>query len=256
MVYKKIAIYFLAIVIIIIFSYTYFSSNRTNFIISTDKDFENNSFINKDKGCGTKANEKGLRKKISHVVIEKVNNIKLSNGIFECSNKSLFFINDSQNILISNIDASKGSDNIFQSDNSSVILEDSKISFNKNNKCIEADNGILILIDNIIENCTIGLEIESSISNEEPVIIILLDNTFRKINRDIIWCFDNGNPKKSNIFLFKKNNDLNEKAYEGKKNICKNIIDIDFELEKAIKKYDFKNLKNILKKRINDFQST
>ena len=27
------------------------------------------------------------------------------------------------------------------------------------------------------------------------------------------------------------------------KNICKNIIDIDFELEKAIKKYDFKNLK-------------
>ena len=53
--YIKIA---LAIVIIIIFSYTYFSSNRTNFIISTDKDFENNSFINKDKGCGIKGMKK------------------------------------------------------------------------------------------------------------------------------------------------------------------------------------------------------
>ena len=71
MVYKKIAICFLAIVIIIIFSYTYFSSNRTNFIISTDKDFENNSFINKDKGCGIKGNEKGLRKKFLMLLLKK-----------------------------------------------------------------------------------------------------------------------------------------------------------------------------------------
>ncbi len=255
MVYKKVVLYILILFGSLFFIFKFFLLDKNNIIISSNKDFINETFINKDKGCGIKENEKGSRKKKSIVVIENLKNIKVINGIFECTNKSIFYINNSQNIIVSNVNASKGSDNIFQIDNSFSIIENSNISFNTNNKCIEADNGIIIILNNLITNCTIAMEIEKN-DGSNFVAVVLLDNTFQNIDQNIIRCYDNENPEKSNIYLFKKNNELNGSPYFSTKHPCLNEINIEENLEKAIKDYNFEKIKNLLIKSINNFKET
>ena len=255
MVYKKVVLYILILFGLFLISFKFFLIDQNNIIISSSNDFDNETFINKDEGCGIKENEKGSRKKKSLVVIENLKNIKVTNGTFECSNKSIFYINNSQNIIVSNINASKGSDNIFQIDNSFSIIENSNISFNSNNKCIEADNGIIIIFNNLISNCTIALEIEKNDGNNF-VAVVLLDNTFQNIDQNIIWCRDNENPEEGNIYLFKKNNNLNGLSYFSIKHPCLNEVSIDQDLEKAIKDYNFNKIEKLLIESIKNFKET
>lgn len=252
MVYKKIVYFILFLSILFLLSYKFFLA-QNNIIISSNENFTDKSFVNKEDGCGIKENEKGLRKKKSIVVIENLNNIKVTGGTFECTNKSIFYIENSENIIVSNVNASKGSDNVFQIDNSFSIIENSNISFNKNNKCIEADNGIIILFGNLISNCTIGIEVEKTDKNDF-VAIILLNNTFKNIDQNVIRCYDNQNPKEGNIYLFRKNNELEGTFFFGAKHPCMNDINININLEEAINDYNFDEIKKILIKNINFFK--
>ena len=253
MVYKKIIFYIIGVILILSLIIKFFQATTNNFIIKEDKNFKNSTFINNIKGCGKKENENGIRKNKSIVVIENSKDIFVTNGTFSCTNKSIFYVDNSKNLIISNINASKGSDNVLQVDNSFSIIKDSTISFNENNKCIEGDNGIIILSNNIIKNCTIGLEIEKN-DNSNYTAIVLLNNEFKDIKQNIIRCFDNKEAGQGKIYLFTKNNRLNKTPYFGTKHPCLNKIDINKNLEDAILNNNFQKIQILIEELIFDFK--
>lgn len=236
---------------LILFFILSFQKDDYNFKIKSNTNFENAKYINEVEGCGFKKNEKGDRKKSAIILVDKKKDITIKNGFFECTNKSVIFLDRSQNIVISKVTAAKGSDNVIQINNSFSIVRDSQFSSNHGNYCIEGDNGIIILFNNVIKDCLIGMEIEKTDDNDYTI-IILLNNEFKKIERNIIRCMDRKN-QNSQIYLFIKNNILENAPYFEKKGKCQNVLDIDDGLEKAITSNNFDQIKILVEKKIMGF---
>ena len=141
------------------------------------------------------------------------------------------------NLIISSVNASKGSDNAFEIRNSNAIIKDSKFSFSPQNKCVEGENGLLVFYNNILENCKNGFDIEKTDSSEFTA-VIFLKNEFISIKHDAFNCHDRYDKKANKVYLFLKDNTFKKKGKDfrkfGKYSNCKKRFKISAELELSL----------------------
>ena len=135
------------------------SDSKINITVKESTDFTGKEFKRSEQGCGLQKNQKGNRDEESVLNIFNLKNSKIKGGIFECSLQNVIYAKWNRNLIISSVNASKGSDNAFEIRNSNAIIKDSKFSFSPQNKCVEGESGLLIFHNNILENCEQGFDI-------------------------------------------------------------------------------------------------
>ena len=245
--------------IVLILIYLLFSSSivksdsKINITVKESTDFTGKEFKRSEQGCGLQKNQKGNRDEESVLNIFNSKNSKIKGGIFECSLQNVIYAKWNRNLIISSVNASKGSDNAFEIRNSNAIIKDSKFSFSPQNKCVEGENGLLVFYNNILENCEQGFDIEKTDSSEFTA-VVFLNNEFISIGHDAFNCHDKNDKKANKVYLFLKDNKFKKKGKKfrkfGKYSNCKKRFKISSELENAVLNSDFERIETLVRETI------
>ena len=245
--------------IVLIIIYLLFSSSivksdsKINITVKESTDFTGKEFKRNEEGCGLQKNQKGNRDKESVLNIFYSKNSTIKGGTFECSLQNVIYAKWNLNLIISSVNASRGSDNAFEIRNSNAIIKDSKFSFSPQNKCVEGENGLLVFYNNILENCEQGFDIEKTDSSEFTA-VVFLNNEFISIGHDAFNCHDRNNKKANKVYLFLKDNKFKKKGKKfrkfGKYSNCKKRFKISSELENAVLKSDFERIEILVRETI------
>ena len=245
--------------IVLIIIYLLFSSSivksdsKINITVKESTDFTGKEFKRNEEGCGLQKNQKGNRDKESVLNIFYSKNSTIKGGTFECSLHNVIYAKWNLNLIISSVNASKGSDNAFEIRNSNAIIKDSKFSFSPQNKCVEGENGLLVFYNNILENCKVGFDIEKTDSSEFTA-VIFLKNQFISIRHDAFNCHDRYDKKANKVYLFLKDNTFKKKGKDfrkfGKYSNCKKKFKITRELEDAVLNSDFERIDILVRETI------
>ena len=202
--------------IVLIIIYLLFSSSivksdsKINITVKESTDFTGKEFKRNEEGCGLQKNQKGNRDKESVLNIFYSKNSTIKGGTFECSLQNVIYAKWNLNLIISSVNASRGSDNAFEIRNSNAIIKDSKFSFSPQNKCVEGENGLLVFYNNILENCEQGFDIEKTDSSEFTA-VVFLNNEFVSTKHDAFNCHDRNDKKANKVYLFLKDNKFKKK---------------------------------------------
>ena len=245
--------------IVLIIIYLLFSSSivksdsKINITVKESTDFTGKEFKRNEEGCGLKKNQKGNRDKESVLNIFYSKNSTIKGGTFECSLQNVIYAKWNLNLIISSVNASRGSDNAFEIRNSNAIIKDSKFSFSPQNKCVEGENGLLVFYNNILENCEQGFDIEKTDSSEFTA-VVFLNNEFISIGHDAFNCHDKNDKKANKVYLFLKDNKFKKKGKKfrkfGKYSNCKKRFKISSELENAVLNSDFERIEILVRETI------
>ena len=245
--------------IVLIIIYLLFSSSivksdsKINITVKESSDFTGKEFKRNEEGCGLQKNQKGNRDKESVLNIFYSKNSTIKGGTFECSLQNVIYAKWNLNLIISSVNASKGSDNAFEIRNSNAIIKDSKFSFSPQNKCVEGENGLLVFYNNILENCEQGFDIEKTDSSEFTA-VVFLNNEFISIGHDAFNCHDRNDKKANKVYLFLKDNKFKKKGKKfrkfGKYSNCKKRFKISSELENAVLNSDFERIEILVRETI------
>ena len=229
------------------------SDSKINITVKESTDFTGKEFKRNEEGCGLQKNQKGNRDKESVLNIFYSKNSTIKGGTFECSLQNVIYAKRNLNLIISSVNASKGSDNAFEIRNSNAIIKDSKFSFSPQNKCVEGENGLLIFYNNILENCEQGFDIEKTDSSEFTA-AVFLKNEFISIGHDAFNCHDRNDKKANKVYLFLKDNKFKKKGKKfrkfGKYSNCKKRFKISSELENAVLNSDFERIEILVRETI------
>ena len=229
------------------------SDSKINITVKESTDFTGKEFKRNQEGCGLQKNQKGNRDKESVLNIFYSKNSTIKGGIFECSLQNVIYAKWNLNLIISSVNASRGSDNAFEIRNSNAIIKDSKFSFSPQNKCVEGENGLLVFYNNILENCEQGFDIEKTDSSEFTA-VVFLNNEFISIGHDAFNCHDRNNKKANKVYLFLKDNKFKKKGKKfrkfGKYSNCKKRFKISSELENAVLNSDFERIEILVRETI------
>ena len=247
--------------IVLIIIYLLFSSSivksdsKINITVKESTDFTGKEFKRNEEGCGLQKNQKGNRDKESVLNIFYSKNSTIKGGTFECSLQNVIYAKWNLNLIISSVNASRGSDNAFEIRNSNAIIKDSKFSFSPQNKCVEGENGLLVFYNNILENCEQGFDIEKTDSSEFTA-VVFLNNEFISIGHDAFNCHDRNDKKANKVYLFLKDNTFKKKGKDfrkfGKYSNCKKRFKISSELENAVLNSDFERIEILVRETIKD----
>jgi len=242
------------IIIYLIFSSSIVKSDsKINITVKESTDFTGKEFKRNEEGCGLQKNQKGNRDKESVLNIFYSKNSTIKGGTFECSLQNVIYAKWNLNLIISSVNASRGSDNAFEIRNSNAIIKDSKFSFSPQNKCVEGENGLLVFYNNILENCEQGFDIEKTDSSEFTA-VVFLNNEFISIGHDAFNCHDRNNKKANKVYLFLKDNKFKKKGKKfrkfGKYSNCKKRFKISSELENAVLNSDFERIEILVRETI------
>ena len=245
--------------IVLIIIYLLFSSSivksdsKINITVKESTDFTGKEFKRNEEGCGLQKNQKGNRDKESVLNIFYSKNSTIKGGTFECSLQNVIYAKWNLNLIISSVNASRGSDNAFEIRNSNAIIKDSKFSFSPQNKCVEGENGLLVFYNNILENCEQGFDIEKTDSSEFTA-VVFLNNEFISIGHDAFNCHDKNDKKANKVYLFLKDNKFKKKGKKfrkfGKYSNCKKRFKISSELESAVLNSDFERIEILVRETI------
>lgn len=245
--------------IVLIIIYLLFSSSivksdsKINITVKESTDFTGKEFKRNEEGCGLQKNQKGNRDKESVLNIFYSKNSTIKGGTFECSLQNVIYAKWNLNLIISSVNASRGSDNAFEIRNSNAIIKDSKFSFSPQNKCVEGENGLLVFYNNILENCEQGFDIEKTDSSEFTA-VVFLNNEFISIGHDAFNCHDRNDKKANKVYLFLKDNKFKKKGKKfrkfGKYSNCKKRFKISSELESAVLNSDFERIEILVRETI------
>ena len=245
--------------IVLIIIYLLFSSSivksdsKINITVKESTDFTGKEFKRNEEGCGLQKNQKGNRDKESVLNIFYSKNSTIKGGTFECSLQNVIYAKWNLNLIISSVNASRGSDNAFEIRNSNAIIKDSKFSFSPQNKCVEGENGLLVFYNNILENCEQGFDIEKTDSSEFTA-VVFLNNEFISIGHDAFNCHDRNDKKANKVYLFLKDNKFKKKGKKfrkfGKYSNCKKRLKISSELENAVLNSDFERIEILVRETI------
>ena len=245
--------------IVLIIIYLLFSSSivksdsKINITVKESTDFTGKEFKRNEEGCGLQKKQKGNRDKESVLNIFYSKNSTIKGGTFECSLQNVIYAKWNLNLIISSVNASRGSDNAFEIRNSNAIIKDSKFSFSPQNKCVEGENGLLVFYNNILENCEQGFDIEKTDSSEFTA-VVFLNNEFISIGHDAFNCHDRNNKKANKVYLFLKDNKFKKKGKKfrkfGKYSNCKKRFKISSELENAVLNSDFERIEILVRETI------
>ena len=245
--------------IVLIIIYLLFSSSivksdsKINITVKESTDFTGKEFKRNEEGCGMQKNQKGNRDKESVLNIFYSKNSTIKGGTFECSLQNVIYAKWNLNLIISSVNASRGSDNAFEIRNSKAIIKDSKFSFSPQNKCVEGENGLLVFYNNILENCEQGFDIEKTDSSEFTA-VVFLNNEFISIGHDAFNCHDRNDKKANKVYLFLKDNKFKKKGQKfrkfGKYSNCKKRFKISSELENAVLNSDFERIEILVRETI------
>ena len=245
--------------IVLIIIYLLFSSSivksdsKINITVKESTDFTGKEFKRNEEGCGLQKNQKGNRDKESVLNIFYSKNSTIKGGTFECSLQNVIYAKWNLNLIISSVNASRGSDNAFEIRNSNAIIKDSKFSFSPQNKCVEGENGLLVFYNNILENCEQGFDIEKTDSSEFTA-VVFLNNEFISIEHDAFNCHDRNDKKANKVYLFLKDNKFKKKGQKfrkfGKYSNCKKRFKISSELESAVLNSDFERIEILVRETI------
>ena len=245
--------------IVLIIIYLLFSSSivksdsKINITVKESTDFTGKEFKRNEEGCGLKKTQKGNRDKESVLNIFYSKNSTIKGGTFECSLQNVIYAKWNLNLIISSVNASRGSDNAFEIRNSNAIIKDSKFSFSPQNKCVEGENGLLVFYNNILENCEQGFDIEKTDSSEFTA-VVFLNNEFISIGHDAFNCHDRNDKKANKVYLFLKDNKFKKKGKKfrkfGKYSNCKKRFKISSELENAVLNSDFERIEILVRETI------
>ena len=245
--------------IVLIIIYLLFSSSivksdsKINITVKESTDFTGKEFKRNEEGCGLQKYQKGNRDKESVLNIFYSKNSTIKGGTFECSLQNVIYAKWNLNLIISSVNASRGSDNAFEIRNSNAIIKDSKFSFSPQNKCVEGENGLLVFYNNILENCEQGFDIEKTDSSEFTA-VVFLNNEFISIGHDAFNCHDRNNKKANKVYLFLKDNKFKKKGQKfrkfGKYSNCKKRFKISSELESAVLNSDFERIEILVRETI------
>ena len=245
--------------IVLIIIYLLFSSSivksdsKINITVKESTDFTGKEFKRNEEGCGMQKNQKGNRDKESVLNIFYSKNSTIKGGTFECSLQNVIYAKWNLNLIISSVNASRGSDNAFEIRNSNAIIKDSKFSFSPQNKCVEGENGLLVFYNNILENCEQGFDIEKTDSSEFTA-VVFLNNEFISIGHDAFNCHDRNDKKANKVYLFLKDNKFKKKGQKfrkfGKYSNCKKRFKISSELESAVLNSDFERIEILVRETI------
>ena len=245
--------------IVLIIIYLLFSSSivksdsKINITVKESTDFTGKEFKRNEEGCGLQKNQKGNRDKESVLNIFYSKNSTIKGGTFECSLQNVIYAKWNLNLIISSVNASRGSDNAFEIRNSNAIIKDSKFSFSPQNKCVEGENGLLVFYNNILENCEQGFDIEKTDSSEFTA-VVFLNNEFISIGHDAFNCHDRNDKKANKVYLFLKDNKFKKKGQKfrkfGKYSNCKKRFKISSELESAVLNSDFERIEILVRETI------
>ena len=229
------------------------SDSKINITVKESTDFTGKEFKRNEEGCGFKKNQKGNRDEESVLNIFNSKNSTIKGGIFECSLQNVIYAKWNRNLIISSVNASRGSDNAFEIRNSNAIIKDSKFSFSPQNKCVEGENGLLVFYNNILENCEQGFDIEKTDSSEFTA-VVFLNNEFISIAHDAFNCHDRNDKKANKVYLFLKDNKFKKKGKKfrkfGKYSNCKKRFKISSELENAVLNSDFERIEILVRETI------
>jgi len=229
------------------------SDSKINITVKESTDFTGKEFKRNEEGCGLQKNQKGNRDKESVLNIFYSKNSTIKGGTFECSLQNVIYAQWNLNLIISSVNASKGSDNAFEIRNSNAIIKDSKFSFSPQNKCVEGENGLLVFYNNILENCEQGFDIEKTDSSEFTA-VVFLNNEFISIGHDAFNCHDRNDKKANKVYLFLKDNKFKKKGKKfrkfGKYSNCKKRFKISSELENAVLNSDFERIEILVRETI------
>ena len=229
------------------------SDSKINITVKESTDFTGKEFKRNEEGCGLQKNQKGNRDKESVLNIFYSKNSTIKGGTFECSLQNVIYAKWNLNLIISSVNASRGSDNAFEIRNSNAIIKDSKFSFSPQNKCVEGENGLLVFYNNILENCEQGFDIEKTDSSEFTA-VVFLNNEFISIGHDAFNCHDRNDKKANKVYLFLKDNKFKKKGKKfrkfGKYSNCKKRFKISSELENAVLKSDFERIEILVRETI------
>ena len=229
------------------------SDSKINITVKESTNFTGKEFKRNEKGCGLNKNQKGNRDKESVLNIFYSKNSTIKGGTFECSLQNVIYAQWNLNLIISSVNASKGSDNAFEIRNSNAIIKDSKFSFSPQNKCVEGENGLLVFYNNILENCEQGFDIEKTDSSEFTA-AVFLKNEFISIGHDAFNCHDRNDKKANKVYLFLKDNKFKKKGKKfrkfGKYSNCKKRFKISSELESAVLNSDFERIEILVRETI------
>ena len=245
--------------IVLIIIYLLFSSSivksdsKINITVKESTDFTGKEFKRNEEGCGMQKKQKGNRDKESVLNIFYSKNSTIKGGTFECSLQNVIYAKWNLNLIISSVNASRGSDNAFEIRNSNAIIKDSKFSFSPQNKCVEGENGLLVFYNNILENCEQGFDIEKTDSSEFTA-VVFLNNEFISIEHDAFNCHDRNDKKANKVYLFLKDNKFKKKGKKfrkfGKYSNCKKRFKISSELESAVLNSDFERIEILVRETI------
>ena len=229
------------------------SDSKINITVKESTDFTGKEFKRNEEGCGLQKNQKGNRDKESVLNIFYSKNSTIKGGTFECSLQNVIYAKWNLNLIISSVNASRGSDNAFEIRNSNAIIKDSKFSFSPQNKCVEGENGLLVFYNNILENCEQGFDIEKTDSSEFTA-VVFLKNEFISIGHDAFNCHDRNDKKANKVYLFLKDNKFKKKGKKfrkfGKYSNCKKRFKISSELENAVLNSDFERIEILVRETI------
>ncbi len=229
------------------------SDSKINITVKESTDFTGKEFKRNEEGCGLQKNQKGNRDKESVLNIFYSKNSTIKGGTFECSLQNVIYAKWNLNLIISSVNASRGSDNAFEIRNSNAIIKDSKFSFSPQNKCVEGENGLLVFYNNILENCEQGFDIEKTDSSEFTA-VVFLNNEFISIGHDAFNCHDRNDKKANKVYLFLKDNKFKKKGKKfrkfGKYSNCKKRFKISSELENAVLNLDFERIEILVRETI------
>ena len=229
------------------------SDSKINITVKESTDFTGKEFKRNEEGCGLQKNQKGNRDKESVLNIFYSKNSTIKGGTFECSLQNVIYAKWNLNLIISSVNASRGSDNAFEIRNSNAIIKDSKFSFSPQNKCVEGENGLLVFYNNILENCEQGFDIEKTDSSEFTA-VVFLNNEFISIGHDAFNCHDRNDKKANKVYLFLKDNKFKKKSKKfrkfGKYSNCKKRFKISSELENAVLNLDFERIEILVRETI------
>ena len=243
----------LIIIYLIFISSIVKSDSKINITVKESTDFTGKEFKRNEEGCGLQKNQKGNRDKESVLNIFYSKNSTIKGGTFECSLQNVIYAKWNLNLIISSVNASRGSDNAFEIRNSNAIIKDSKFSFSPQNKCVEGENGLLVFYNNILENCEQGFDIEKTDSSEFTA-VVFLNNEFISIGHDAFNCHDRNDKKANKVYLFLKDNKFKKKGKKfrkfGKYSNCKKRFKISSELENAVLNLDFERIEILVRETI------
>ncbi len=229
------------------------SDSKINVTVKESTDFTGKEFKRNEEGCGLQKNQKGNRDKESVLNIFYSKNSTIKGGTFECSLQNVIYAKWNLNLIISSVNASRGSDNAFEIRNSNAIIKDSKFSFSPQNKCVEGENGLLVFYNNILENCEQGFDIEKTDSSEFTA-VVFLNNEFISIKHDAFNCHDRNDKKANKVYLFLKDNKFKKKGKKfrkfGKYSNCKKRFKISSELENAVLNSNFERIEILVRETI------